>query len=264
MIRLRNVTVMVFLLCFLFFAIQVSGNESVYAENSSISNGTDDQLLRDRFVAGILKSRSVESKNGERKPYWLECGKKIKEEDRKNRAIEWANAYIDAFDKLEKETDTNLDTLKWKWGMFATSARESGFNVCTLDKESRYWAYQNGLVNKFVLTYPKEVVWEIISSKKWKMRSGAKADLGPFQQRFSKITKKEFDDLLSLDPGIYLGIKEMYNRAIWHKTKYNKTELMAKPWLLWSTWNTRSLRSLRYDQYIVRLAKWLGATPDEI
>lgn len=91
--------------------------------------------LHARFVEGILLSRSIEvGSKGERKPYWFECGKRIRgEAARQDRASVWATWILEAIDSANEAHGVELNP----WGVFATTHNESGFNVCALDLQTR-------------------------------------------------------------------------------------------------------------------------------
>ena len=250
-----------------------------------------------RFVRGILRSRQKEKINRTKYIEWYRCGKRVQEEDYYILATEWALTLIDAIDQVEEETGYRANP----WGAFAMTANEGGFNECTLDFVSRRWAAQHvakewtietwkgktagrwvekPVVKRFQLTYDKETVWRIINHKDYekatvqiKNKHGVlkrynirgKFDGGPFQLRFKakKIPRDKFDQLLTIRPGLYLGIREMARRAIeWQK---NKRADFPHPrvWQLWPGYNSARI-SNQYDRKITSVAQWLGARREEI
>jgi len=214
--------------------------------------------LYDRFVAGILKSRSVkvEKQKGERyrKPYWFECGKRVLEDEREERAGEWATAVLDAVDSAKEEFGVKINP----WGVLATVHKEGGFDMCALDKDSRIFGWHVGAVKKYKMSYSKKEIRKIIVkiqkvSKRWRF------DAGPLQvRRSAKKTLQNLDDILSLNPGVHKGVHEMANRAI----QFPKAR--QRPWKLWPTTDPSSEKSRKYDKHIRGIARFLGARIDEI
>ena len=225
------------------------------------SEGVEADHVEVRLVSAILKSRSIKQADGSRKPYWQECGKKLAKDEMEARAEEWVDAFLEARERTRKKYGLELPL----WGTFTTMENESGFNMCTLDKESREWAYENGVVKRLQFTYSKEDVWKIVSHRSFKS-SNRKADIGPMQVRFGhrKIDKDMINDWLTLVPGIENGTNEMARRAIWYKNQYKTKNNIERPWRLWPSLNPRSKVSTRYDSLISRKARWLGAKPGEI
>jgi hypothetical protein len=177
------------------------------------------------------------------------------------RAVEWVDSFIAAVETVETRDGVILPT----WGVFATMANESGFNECTLDKQSRDWAWENGVVSSRQFTYSREDVWKIVSNKKFKSEN-RKADMSPFQVRFSahKLKRNTVDHLLTLNTGIEYGLTEMSRRLVHYSISYKRTTLFNRPWMLWPSFNPSDRKSLKYDMWITRLAKWLGAKDTEI
>jgi len=220
------------------------------------------ESLHDRFVQAVLKSRSIKQKNGDRKPYWYECGKRVKTDaKRRQRASEWATWVLKSIDEAEAEHGVELNP----WGVLAVAHNESGFNVCAIDLQTREWAVSEGLVKNLQLTYDRETIYKIISSKQFQ-RTRIKADFGPLQvRRKGDISRQLLDQILSLDPGMIWAAKEMAKRSVNNPVGLNgDRKPHPRPWRLWPTSNPRSTRSFKYDRHITRVAKWLGAETDEI
>ena len=258
------------------------------------SEGTE---LWVRFVRGILRSRQKERVNDTRYIRWEVCGERVSEEDYYKLATTWALAIVDSIDQVEKETGYKANP----WGAFALTANEGGFNECALDYVSRRWAshhiakewtietwkgktagrwVEKPVVKRFSLTYDKETVWRIINHKDYakatveikdrngylrKHRINGRFDGGPFQIRLNvkNISREKFDQLLTIRPGVYIGIKEMARRALeWKKNKHSKYP-HPRVWQLWPGY-VSSRRSNEYDRKITSVARWLGARKGEI
>ena len=221
--------------------------------------------LHDRFVEGILKSRSIKpdlKRKTERKPYWFECGKRIRgEKARRERASEWATGILRAVELANTAHNIELNP----WGVFAVTHKESGFNECSLDLQTREWAVKQGLVKRLKQTYTKDTVYKIISSKHFN-RARRRADLGPMQVRYGgKLSREKMDQILSLNPGMVWAAGEMAERSVDYPVKRKgRSKPQPRPWKLWPTLNARSVRSFEYDIRITRIARWLGAKFEEI
>ena len=216
--------------------------------------------LHDRFVDGILKSRSVKNKRtGKRNPWWYECGRRIPRDERVKRASEWADAIIEAIRIADEEYGTELPP----WGVLAVIHNEAGYDVCAVDFPTKHWAVDHGVVRKFHQSYDLDTVYTIVKARAF---FGLRTDLGPLQvRRGGKITKDELKEVLSLDPGIVIGTKELARRSVLYpKIVKGKSYPHPRPWKLWPTTNPRSTRGYEYDVRISKVAKWLGAKEDEI
>jgi hypothetical protein len=249
-----------------------------------------------RFVRGILRSRQDKLPSGEKIIRWEACGEDVSEEEYYDRAKRWAVSLVTAIEEVERATGFKVNP----WGAFATTANEGGFNECSLNYAARRWASQHvgrelieetwhgrtvkrkvekKVVDQFRLTYDKETVWRIINHPDYadasvrvkrdgKMKTvhlQNKFDGGPYQLRLSvkKLTRERFDHLMSVYPGVYLGVREMARRAIeyanWHKLEGPH----QRPWALWPGYLSAS-RSATYDRKITSVARWLGARRGEI
>lgn len=249
-----------------------------------------------RFTIGILRSRVL--KGTKNKIYWERCGKKTPEGELISEAQIWAEEIIRSFDRVEEETGVSLN----RWGAFATMANEGGFNECSLNYAARLWAARHEgrelitetwkgrtvkrkvtkfVVEKFRQSYDRDTVWRILHHKDYAtakvqvvgrdgkektVRLKNKFDGGVWQLRHSvkKLSRKRFDDLTSLVPGVYLGAKEMARRAIWHKKVFRESRVHPRPWMLWPGLRISLERKHWYDRKISSVARWLGATRAEI
>lgn len=257
----------------------------------------EDTELWVRFVRGILRSRQKELPSGEKVIRWEACGEDVPEEELYERATTWALSYVKSLEEVEEQTGVKINP----WGAFATSANEGGFNECSLNYAARRWAAQHvgrelitetwkgktvkrkvekKVVKRFRLTYDKETVWRIINHDDYadayvwittkgnirkKVYLKNKFDGGPYQLRLSvkHITRDRFDFLMSIHPGVYLGVREMARRAL-HAQKWRKLdEPHQRPWALWPGYQSAAI-SNRYDRHISMVARWLGARKDEI
>ena len=250
-----------------------------------------------RFVRGILRSRQRKAPNGTKVIRWEACGEEIPREELLERATTWALSYVKSLKEVEEQTGVEINP----WGAFATSANEGGFNECALCFAARRWAskhkarewtietwkgktagrwVEKKVVPRFRLTYDRETVWKIINHKdyekgvaKWTTKKGEKKtvrlrnkfDGGPYQIRFSvkSLSRERFDYLMSIHPGVYLGVREMARRAL-ESQKWNRwDDPHPRPWQMWPGYNSIS-RSHNYDRRICKVARWLGARRDEI
>lgn len=222
----------------------------------------EEVALHDRFVEAILKSRSIKQKKGKRRPYWYECGERIKgDEARRARADEWATWILKSIQLAHETKGVELNP----WGVLAVTHNESGFNVCALDLQTRQWAVSEGLVKNLQLTYSKDTIYKIISSEQFK-KTRIKADFGPMQiRRKGNISRELLDQILSLDPGMVWAAEEMADRSLdYPVTVQGKRKPHPRPWKLWPTLNPRSARSYKYDRDMTAIARWLGAEVGEI
>lgn len=259
----------------------------------------EDMSLLDRLVKGVLRSRTLPSKKGEVKRfYWERGGVPVSKDEMVPLATQWAATFLAALDEVKRQTGIQLPT----WGAFATLANEGGFYECSLNYEARRWASEHSckklqtetwhgktvrrkietkLVKKFQQTYTCEEVWNIIHDPHYKdakieikgrdgkmkwVKLANKADGGPWQQRFSvkTMTRERFDNLMSMQPGVYLGAEEMARRSLSYMPRFRAKEPHPRPWMLWPGWDPFTNRSLDYDTKITMIARYLGARRDEI
>ena len=264
----------------------------------------EDMPLLDRLVKAVIRSRTLPSEKdarGKRKPpkfYWEQGGVPVPDDQLIPLATRWAALFLASLDQVKEKTGIQLPP----WGAFATVANESGFWQCSLNFEARKWAaghsckklqtetwhgktvrrkIETKLVDKFRQTYTCEEVWAILTDPHYKdatveikdrygkmktVKLRNMADGGPWQQRFSMktMTKTRFDLLMSMEPGIYLGAKEMARRSVAYIHHFKAKEPHPRPWMLWPGWNPNTDRSIAYDDKITGIARWLGARREEI
>lgn len=256
--------------------------------------------LQDRLIKALLRSRTLPGKKGDPRQFnWERCGIAVPEDALIVQANEWVVAFLDAANQVEKETGIAIAV----WGAFATLANEGGFNECALNYEARKWASEHtcrvlttetwkgktvrrkidtDIIERFQQTYDRETVWRILHDKHFKTatvqvkdrKNGGmktvglhnKADGGPWQIRFDVdgMTRKHFDALTSVSPGVYIGLREMARRAQSYAYRYRSKEPHPRPWQLWPGGDPNSNRSLAYDVKITSIARWLGARKEEI
>jgi hypothetical protein len=281
----------------------IEAGEMFIEDRVAIWNDPDPQEeLATRFVRAIFRSRSLKRPPGAKGPRrlrWERCGQKVPKEEFVTEAASWAWIFIESLEQVEQETGVALNP----WGAFATSANESGFNECSLNYAARKWASEHigrelitetwkgktarrkvtkKVVEKFRLTYDRDTVWRIINHpdyakasvqvrdpKTGKMRTVRlrnKFDGGPFQLRKSvrKLSRAEFDQLTSVHPGLYLGLREMARRAKDAQHRYRLKDVHPRPWVCWPGWNINHAKNLKYDRKITMVARWLGARKGEI
>lgn len=248
-----------------------------------------------RLTVAVLRSRTVPAgKDKPREVVWQRCGVEVPKEEVIYRAAEWAGLFLASQDRVERETGYPLNT----WGMFASHANEGGFDECALDFATRRWAstheakrlteetwegrtvrrkISRKLVDKFRLSYDRETVWTILHDSYYptakvelpngkKLVLAGKSDLGPWQFRTSvkKLTRENFDQITSMVPGIYIGVREMARRAQSFSYRYRVKEPHPRPWVFWPGWNPYAPRNMAYDNKVTTVARWLGARKDEI
>jgi len=256
---------------------------------------TVERPMVERLAVGVLRSRvHPDSK----KVRWERCGVVVAEEDLVSDAALWASHFLAALEETEYQTGVALNP----WGAFATMGNESGFNECALCFAARKWAsghegremitetwrgktvrrkVTKKVVDKFMMTYDRDTVWRIVthpdfakgkvqikmkSGKIVTMHMGNKFDGGPWQVRHSmkKLTREQFDMLTSVVPGMYIGAEEMSRRARDYSARYRVREPHPRPWMLWPGANPLADRNLWYNNKIATVARWLGATRDEM
>jgi len=258
---------------------------------------SEDTELWIRFVRGILRSRQQKLINGTKIIKWEVCGKDVPEEEYYSRATTWAISYVKSLEEIEKQEGVKINP----WGAFATSANEGGFNECSLNYAARRWASKHvgrelitetwkgktvrrkvdkKVVPKFRLTYDKETVWRIINhpdyakgsvviTNKWGVKETVhmhnKFDGGPYQLRLKvkNVSRERFDYLMSIHPGVYLGVREMARRALEAQRWLRLDEPHGRPWSLWPGYGSASV-SANYDRKMISVARWLGARRGEI
>lgn len=239
-------------------------------------NNPEDTLIK-RLTIGVIRSRSLPKSQGGG-IYWERCGEEVPKEELLYQATRWAAHFLVALEVVKDETGMSIPV----WGAFATIANEGGFNECSLNFEARKWAAENKVVDAFKLTYDRDTVWSIITHPKFakgkvtftRKKTGKQVtvamrnsfDGGVWQLRKSmrKLTREEFDDITSIVPGVYIGAKEMADRALSFSKRYSVKGPFPRPWMLWPGANPYTDSALKYDRKIGSVARWLGASREEM
>jgi hypothetical protein len=220
------------------------------------------EMLECRFARAIMRSRQVQQPGGAWDVRWERCGAVVPDEQVADLAMQWAMSFTASLRKAERDTGIALPP----WGAWAVHANESGFNECTLDFQTRRWAAKARVVADLRLTYSNDDIWRIFTSTAWAKAKRVKADLGPMQVRTATagLTREQLDRINSVRPGLYLGLHHMGARLRAWRQKFPRQLLLPRPWLLWPGNNIYSARAARYDNQIIMVARWLGATREEI
>lgn len=194
-----------------------------------------------RCIKGIVKWRRIES--------WYNCGKayKTKEEIQKRAMLVcWHMS------KASYETKIN------PWGLLGTSVHESGLDMCATSKPVRDWGIKYKFLkkSKYTISHPRENITNLLFSDIWKRKSKI-ADLGPFQL-LNIFYPGDFQDLMTLNPGIEIAAQEMKARRSQYRNISSK-KFKKRPWRRW-----RGSELQWYDDKVTRKARMLGAKPGEI
>ena len=166
-------------------------------------------------------------------------------------------------EKISKELATRIEEESAKnginaWGLAGVIAKESKFDECALGLASRRLGYETHILNPKKLTISETAadVMKVLKSKRWKQEIG-KADMGLAQMMWPTIYKGDPAALLTREVGIKFAALEMAKRAV-KIGKYVAAALL-RPWGGWPGWYDN-----KYDVSIVRHARWLGATEEEL
>jgi hypothetical protein len=166
-------------------------------------------------------------------------------------------------EKISKELATRIEEESTKnninaWGLAGVIAKESKFDECALGLASRQLGYNEGILKRKKLTISEtaEDVMKVIKSKRWKKEIG-KADMGLPQVMWPTIYRGDPAAILTREVGVKFAALEMASRAT-KIGKYIKTALL-RPFGTWPGWY-----STKYDDSIVRHARWLGATEEDL
>ena len=212
--------------------VKESKTESIVEKKPGI-----DKELVDKLSNSML---TVKQKQGS----WFYCGKKLSDSRAKELSVAISYLLIENMKAIGLEVNP--------FGVLGTMFNESGFDVCALGFYPRKWAYKNGWIAKrsTTISHSRVDVDNFINSAEAKQafrKSGF--DLGLFQ-----ILSKYHDaeDLLSLDPGVRIGILEMNARAIRYSTK--------KPWLYWKG----NKANTRYAFKIRKIVERMGVTGEDL
>jgi hypothetical protein len=197
----------------------------------------------DRLSEG-MKTWKMEHASGR----WWSCGVAQEEKDAEEIAKDLAT-------RIEEESAANgLNP----WGLAGVLAKESKFDECALGKRSRDLGYRIGVLkpNRLTISHTAEDVLKVIASKEWKKEIG-KADMGLPQVMYPTIYRGDPKALLTREVGVRFAALEMARRA--QRIGVYVAKALLRPWSNWPGWYDK-----KYDESIIRHARWLGATEDDI
>jgi len=217
----------------------------------------DNVSVRQRLAQGIIRWKTKGSV-----VVWNECGKRYKQEEVKEVAYAWTDSLIESIDKHENLNGWRLNV----WGVAGTAANESSFDRCAIGKHTRFWAYDKGLLKprkRTWISHSREDILRLVRTKEWK-KEWNWVDAGGLQVLWKRVWKGPLEDMLTLNPGLDIGVKEMYRRSMHFYKNNTIPELAKRSWRLWPGKGLKHPRSDKYDAKITRLARKLGATSEEI
>ena len=235
-----------------------------------------DIVLRDRLAAGILKWQTLKNHRGEKVVVWNECGKRVPEEEVEKVALEWASNMVRA-------ANESAEIYGWRinlWGVMGTAANESSFDRCAIGRHTREWAYKEGLLKnkRFTwISHSKKDVLKLVKTRKWK-NTWKWVDAGALQVLWKRIYRGPLEDMLTLNPGLDIGIQEMQRRSN-HYEQFNArigqryftkwdvrraTRLARRSWRLWPGTGLEGERASVYDKKVTKFARKMGALSTEI
>lgn len=233
-----------------------------------ITSSGEDNDLKSRIASGILKWKTSD----QTRPWWY-CGVKLEGQDAIDKSYEWANIVVDEVDKIKSELGYDLNV----WGVLGTMSRESAFDECALGLYPRLWAYEHNLLKKRKrhITHTREEINKLVKNKEF-MKRWPRLDLGPGQLMWRSVYKGKKEDLMSVDPGVGIVVREMANRLSHHIgfnkmisrlkgniiKKHNKKWWYNRPWSFWPYGGGKP--SKEYAKKVQRRAYLLGATKQEL
>lgn len=227
-----------------------------------------DDILRERLAAGIIKWTTARGRGKEKAVVWNECGERIKPEDVRDNALEWANQLIRAANSSEKMHGWRINL----WGVMGTIANESCFDRCAIGGHTRKWAYKRGFLKpkRFTwISHTKEDILRLVNLKQWK-KEWKWVDAGALQVLWKRIYRGPLENMLTLNPGLDIGIQEMQRRsnnvhAYTHpKKRRQHSKLYRRSWRLWPGKPLEADRAIKYDAKITKFARRMGALRTEI
>lgn len=235
-----------------------------------------DIVLRDRLAAGILKWQTLKNHRGEKVIVWNECGKRVPQEEVEKVALEWASNMVRA-------ANESAEIYGWRinlWGVMGTAANESSFDRCAIGRHTREWAYKEGLLKnkRFTwISHDKKDILKLVNHRKWK-KTWKWVDAGALQVLWKRIYRGSLEDMLTLNPGLDIGIREMQRRSN-HYENFNSrigkryftqwevrraTRLARRSWRMWPGSGLESERASVYDKKVTKFARKMGAHSTEI
>lgn len=227
-----------------------------------------DEIMRDRLAAGILKWQTVKNHNGERIIVWNECGRRIEKKEAKEAALEWAYHLIRAANNSEKLYGWRINL----WGVMGTIANESNFDRCAIGRHTREWAYKKKLLKpkKYTwISHSKKDILHLINSRRWS-KEWKWVDAGPLQVLWKRIYKGPLEDMITLNPGLDIGIQEMQRRTnhfqsyVGKKDRRRLRRVVKRSWRMWPGAHVEDKRATKYDEKVTKYARKMGALRTEI
>ena len=227
-----------------------------------------DDVLRKRLAAGIIKWTTVRGRGKEKVVVWNECGTRIKSEDVHDNALEWADQLIRAANSSEKIHGWRINL----WGVMGTIANESCFDRCAIGGHTRKWAYKKGFLKpkRFTwISHTKKDILKLVNHRQWQ-KEWKWVDAGALQVLWKRIYRGPLEDMLTLNPGLDIGIQEMQKRSnnVYAYTKMKKrkhlSRIYKRSWRLWPGRPLKDARAVKYDAKITKFARRMGASRTEI
>lgn len=227
-----------------------------------------DEVLRDRLAAGILRWQSVKTHSGERTVVWNECGRRIAKEDVDQVAQEWATNLIRAANNSEKVYGWRINL----WGVMGTIANESSFDRCAIGRHTRSWAYSHGFLKTKKgtwISHSKKDILSLVKNPRWQ-KEWKWVDAGALQVLWKRIYKGPLEDMLTLNPGLDIGIQEMQRRTTHFQSYGSKKEqrrlykISKRAWRMWPGAYPDEAKATAYDKKVTMFARKMGATSKEI
>jgi len=227
-----------------------------------------DEVLRDRLAAGILRWQSVKTHSGEKVVVWNECGRRLAKEDVEQVAQEWATNLIRAANNSEKIYGWRINL----WGVMGTIANESSFDRCAIGRHTRSWAYSQGLLRTkrgTWISHDKRDILKLVKNPKWQ-KEWKWLDAGALQVLWKRIYRGPLEDLLTLNPGLDIGIQEMQRRTNHFQNYSSKKDqrrlyrVSKRAWRMWPGTFPEDAKATAYDKKVTMFARKMGASKTEI
>lgn len=222
----------------------------------------DDLRLIGRIARGVRKVAL--QKGGGR---WWDCGEVYDDSEEAEASLKWAYRIVFlAWEYSDRGSDGGVQMNAW--GIAGVAANESGFDTCALGPWPRKWGYEHKTLkkNRLSISHPfDEIKATMLHPKgveRWKTTG---LDAAPLHQLWrcddkgmckpkwnrERLPAISLDEVFSLGKGFEYNVRKMKKDAIDFKT--------SRPWLYWPGY-----RAEWYDEKVVRWAKKMGATAEEI
>lgn len=218
--------------------------EPLDVDSYPVTQNVDPKEVERVKLIGRLKSGILKISTYDRNLLWAECGKVYTLEEAKEAALAWA--FI--IEKGSSMYDVN------PWGVAGTIYNESKFDRCSLGRFPKKHAEKKGFItkNKRFQSRNKDEILNYLNSDVCKAYYPKdNIDLGAMQV-LSMFIDLSYKEQLTLDPGLIHQIAEMNNRKAYRGCS-------NRPWACW-----RGSYKEWYDKKVVRYAKRMGATDQEI